>query len=259
MKEVVRLSRFVLLGIFIFAGANAFCSPTALETSANTIIKKAVLRAQSVAENTQQPAYSFSKVTVREERDTRGQLKTRKEACDEVLFRNGAYTKVPTQSTNVIKLTGWGAPSTPKPKTLKRDDYLKRLTPDMLDRFNFELQGTTNCSGRTTYVIGFVPKPGAPAAKEFSERIADKTSGTLWIDAEEFELTRAKGSVDAEVTVGGGLLGALKRAVFSVERVRLDNGIWFERLFQSNYEARKLTESKRVTTQTEFRDFRPIL
>jgi hypothetical protein len=64
--------------------------------------------------------------------------------------------------------------------------------------------------------------------------------------------------IDSEITVGGGLLGSLKRAFFAIERTRLPDGIWFDRSMKTDYEARKLAASTRVITVSEFSNFRRL-
>lgn len=255
MKEV---SRFFHAGILLtmlslVSNASAVSSGQA---TANEIIAKAVQRTKT--HHTEPEAFAFTKITVREERDSEGQIKERKKEADQVIFQNGAYfkrdadgrRKTVTNSDN--DLDGGD-----KSKSNKRKDYLDLLTPELVGKYIFSLVNRTNANGRSVYEIAFRPRTGNLPASDLKERVMNQAKGTLWIDDSEFELVRARINVDSEIPVGG-FLGALKRAAFSLERMRHESGVWFESFYKTDYEARKLAQVKRVTTESACQNFRRI-
>jgi hypothetical protein len=58
------------------------------------------------------------------------------------------------------------------------------------------------------------------------------------------------------VTLWGGVLGALKRFDYNLERERLKDGFWFNRVSSGDFEMRKLFFGKRFRTQSEWNDVR---
>ncbi len=223
--------------------------------SANEIIGRAVQRARTTP--TGQDAYTFTKTTVEEERDEQGQLKDSKKQHSEFICRNGAFVK--KSSTGNLSVDNEDGASTKmdSEKNKKRKDYLDLLTPELVQKYIFSLVNRTTVNGRAVYEIGFRPRAQKMPAQDLKERILNNAAGTLFIDEAEFELVRADISMNSEISVGG-FLGALKRAAFTVERVRLDTGVWFERSYRTEYEARRLAQVKRVITKSECANFKRL-
>jgi len=56
------------------------------------------------------------------------------------------------------------------------------------------------------------------------DRLLNRISGTLWIDSDEFELARADIQLRSEVNLLGGVVGTLKKLVYTMTRTRLAEG-----------------------------------
>lgn len=258
MQEVRTLifAAVVLCGIAVPRHVSARTTePRAIanrQATAEQILQRALDRIRSTARggNGRGDRYSFTLVKVREERDAHGQVREHKRQLQDIVFDGDSYTRQARDGRSTGLSQGRTA--------LSRNEYVDLLTPQMLSNFLFALEGRTNCNGRVAYEVTFAPRPGLPPAREFRERMLRQARGVLWIDAEEYEIVRAQANIDSEVPVGGGWLGALKRGAFSLERIRLETGQWVERLYRSDYEARKFSESKRVITQAEFVNFQPL-
>jgi hypothetical protein len=250
MKEVYRL----------FAGIAAsslslICSiPSSAQSSnvvaANEIIQKAVDVAKA-AESAPKPEYSLVQKTVTEERDGKGQVKDRDEKAEQVRLRSGELVKDGEKKTSKKPCGKLDL------KNSSRSDFINLLTPETIGKYIFSLISKTNLNGRAAFELAFKPRSANLPGKELTDKIMNQATGRIWIDAEEFELVKAHIQIDKEVPVAG-FLGALKRAAFSLERVRLETGLWFEKFYRTDYEARRLMDSKRVITQSEFTNFRRI-
>lgn len=253
---------------FLIQTFNLFALETSGGLSANDIIDKAVEQARRAeAEATQaQPEYTFTKVTETQELDTKGRVKEQKKSLYKMFFQSGLLSKkrvaAPGESAADSKKKEAQENSDPlklaKYKSANRGDCLSILTPEFIGKYVFSLVSRTNVNGRSAFEVAFRPRQKNLPGKELAERVLNHAAGSIWIDAQEFEVAKAHVHVDSEVTVGGGLLGSLKRAVFMLERTRLPAGIWFERSTKTDYEARKLTESTRVITQTVSSNFRKL-
>ncbi|MFN7140333.1 MAG: hypothetical protein ACK4UN_13435 [Limisphaerales bacterium] len=255
MKEAYFFVRGSLVLVFLCLASNAFALASG-ELSANEIIYRAVERAKN--NDSEQTAFAFTQKTVKEERDARGQIKERKERSDLVVFRNGTYFKRPTDPTvSPVAETDNDLLQDNSSKPSKRKEYLDLLTPELVNKYVFALVNQTYVNGREVYQVAFQPRGRNLPASDLKEKIMNHATGTLWIDAAEFELVRAQVHINNEIPVAG-LLGALKRAAFSLERMRHESGVWFERFYRTDYEARKLAQVKRVTTQSECANFRRI-
>jgi hypothetical protein len=93
-----------------------------------------------------------------------------------------------------------------------------------------------------------------------ADRLLNQLAGRVWIDEQEFEIARAELGSQAKITLGGVMevLGSLKRFNFVLERIRLQDGIWFNRLANGDFEGRKLLDNTHFKTRSETSDFRRI-
>lgn len=235
--------------------------------SANEIVQKAVARAQDSEARSGKGAYTYTKLTVTEELDSSGNVKERKQKAYQVNFRNGAtyarlvevngrppgeadLKKQAENESNARQMTG--------SKANKGDNRDNFLTPEIVARFDFTLLGQTNFSGRATYQIGFQPKNPTPASHHMIDRLLDRITGTVWIDAEEFEIARAELRLGSEVNLLGGVVGSLKKLVYSMTRTRVGDGLWFNTSSVGDFEGRKLIDAMRIKTSSQAINFRPL-
>jgi hypothetical protein len=113
-------------------------------------------------------------------------------------------------------------------------------------------------NGRTAYEISFQPKNPAPPSHHVLDRLLDRLSGTIWIDAEEFEIARADIQLRSEVNLLGGVVGSLKKLAYTMTRTRVADGLWFNTSSSGDFEGRKLIDSMRIKTKSESRNFKPV-
>jgi hypothetical protein len=110
--------------------------------------------------------------------------------------------------------------------------------------------------GRKTYVLTFEPKNDLPV-KKLADRFLNQIAGTVWIDAEDFEIARAEIHLKSEVTLWGGVIGTLRHCRFTLERTRLPDGVWFNSSSHGIFEGRKLLEPMLIRTHSESTNFHP--
>jgi hypothetical protein len=257
------------IGIALAAGFY-FCAFAARGDDTNgsppveEIIRKLIERSQEKPSHLVQPEYSFTKLTEREEFDSKGRVKERKSSSNEMFFCSGVISKKPNANvghnpSGAKKTESPGknesAKST-KPKPANRGESINLITDEIFGKYVFTLINRTNLNGRPTFELAFQPKKKNASGKNFMERLLNRTTGKLWIDVEEFELARMQVQLESEMLVGAGLVGSLKKAAFILERARLPEGFWFERSVKTDYEARKFLESTRVITTSESSGFR---
>ncbi|SRR6266481_2947405 len=245
-------------------GQSCLLAQTAL--SAGQIIQKAVARAQNSGARPSKGAYTYTKLTVMEEFDSSGKVKEHKEKVYQVNFRDGAtYAKLvevnghapgeadlkkqAENESNARQMTG-------SKKGENRENF---LTPEIVERFDFRLVGRTNFNGRATYQVAFQPKNPAPPSHHVVDRLLDRISGIVWIDAEEFEIARAELQLGSEVNLLGGVVGSLKKLVYTMTCTRIDDGLWFRTSSFGDFEGRKLVDAMRIKTRSQAMNFRPLL
>src|SRR5712671_209060 len=262
----VKLRIGLVFVALIALGQSGLWADTAL--SADQIIQKAAARAQNPGVRPEKGAYTYTKLTVMEELDSAGKVKEHKEKVYQVNFRNGAtYAKLvevnghaPAEAdlkkqaeneSSARQMTG--------SKSNKGGDRENFLTPEIVARFDFTLVGQTNFNGRATYQVAFQPKNPAPPSHHMVDRLLDRISGMVWVDADEFEIARADLRLGSEVNLLGGVVGSLKKLAYTMTCTRIDNGLWFKTSSFGDFEGRKLVDAMRIKTSSRAVNFRPLL
>ena len=144
----------------------------------------------------------------------------------------------------------------------ERKDKPRSRGPDFVDeklirRFRYELAGTALVNGRPTYALKFSPV-GNPPSKDNADRALNLLVGRIWIDAEEFELTKVDARLKEPLTVLGGIVAKVDRLDFVVERRRLPDGLWFNTEFVCRAEGRKLFSTFHMRSRITQDDFRKL-
>lgn len=237
--------------------------------SADAVIQKAASRGQQEQQGSVAvPDFKYRKLTSTEQLDGAGKVKERREKVWEVFFRDGqshatllqVNGHLPTQedlkqqSDNEMsagKLLGQSKP-------LKGDNRDNFLTPELVARFDFKTIGQTNLNGRVTYEISFTPKTPALPVHRMVDRLLNQISGTVWIDAQEFEVARAEVYLRSEVNLLGGVIGSLKKLTYTLERTRLAQGVWFSTLSSGEFQGRKLLDPTHIKTKSQSGNFRRV-
>jgi hypothetical protein len=261
----VRVSsyRFCILILFVLSHVGWVFSTQAGPTS-EELIQKAVERSRS-ADTSAVPDINYTKVTITEELDASGKITDRKQKTYKVALRSGLSQvtlvqvngRAPAESdrrqqteneTSLRKLLG-------QPKGAKGSTQENFLTPEIVARFDFSLMGETNINGRATYQLSFEPKSPEPPVHRMVDRLLNRISGTLWIDAQESEVARVEVFLRSEVNLLGGVIGCLKKLAYTMVRNRTDDGLWFNALSSGDFEGRKLLDSTHIKTKSETTHF----
>lgn len=237
--------------------------------SADEVIRKAVVRGQQAEARASLPAYTYTKVSVTEEMDAAGKLRERKAKVYQVSVRSGSTqatllevnghppgpADLKKQAENATNLHQWlgGSKSVPDQN---RENF---LTPELVARFDFQLLDQITLDGRPTYRLTFQPKVPESPEHRLVDRLLNRITGTIWIDASEFEVARAEIQLRSEVDFLGGVLGRLKKMAYTLARTRMAEGIWLNTLSIGDFEGRKLLGSLRIKTKSESTNFRPLV
>jgi hypothetical protein len=255
------LIRFILPALVVTNGLRG----SALAVTAESVIQKAVTRASSSRAEVEGPGYTYTKVNVTEQFDTKGHIKERKERMFQVYFRAGSsYVKLlqvnghaPAQAdvkfqteTQSSVHQFFGQPAAGGDN---RDAF---LTPELAARFDYTMVKECTFNGRPTYQINFQPKNPEPPVRHIADRFLNHIAGTLWIDAEEYEIARADIQLGAEVDVLGGVIGCLRKLAYTMTRTRVAEGVWLHSFSSGDFEGRKLLEPMRIKMKSECTNFR---
>ena len=255
-------------GLLALALLPALAARAQAGLSAEAIMQRAVQRAESSASREGRPEYRYEKHTVTEQMDSKGRLKDRQEKLYEVKVEAGL------SQLKLVKVNGKEL----SPEELKKQDEQERearqkmtdsqpgkkgderenfLTAEMVSKYQFTLVDKVTLNGRMAYHLSFAPKPGLTVNK-LTDRFLNQMAGTVWIDAEDFEIARAEIHLLGEVTLWGGIVGTLRECDYTMERTRMPDGAWFNSFSHGYFEGRKLLEPMLIRTRSQSTDFRRV-
>ncbi len=254
----VCLQRLVVCSLF--ASVPLF----AAEMAAEQIVERAVARAQSAQKLNRQTNYAYQKRTLVEELDGKGRVKSSKEKVVGVdrgigtvieSKRNGKAVPAQTRQQHDAEAIADRQHVTNGSRTRRDDNWGEYLNKELIARYHFELLGKENVAGRAAYVLKFKPKSDKLPVKQITDRLINRLGGKVWIDTREFEIAKADIDLIGEVTMWGGVLGAMKKFSFDIERTRVDD-VWFNRVSNFEMEGRKFLDSSHVRVKSETSNFR---
>ena len=104
-------------------------------------------------------------------------------------------------------------------------------------------------------MLTFRPRSNKLPVRKVTDRLLNRLGGKVWVDAREFEVAKAEIDLLGEVTMWGGVLGAMKKFSFDVERTRVD-GVWFNRVSNFEVQGRKLLDGTHMRVKSETSNFR---
>lgn len=262
----VRLSnyRFCILILVFLCSAGALVFGAETNPTAEELIQKSIARSHSNETNAL-PDINYTKVTLTEELDSTGKVTDRKEKTYKVCLRSG-FSKI-----TLLQVNGHAPSESDRRQQMENESSLRKLlgkpsgtpqsnqenflTPEVVARFEFTLIGKTNVNGRTAYQLAFQPKSPEPPVHRMVDRLLNRISGTLWIDAQESEVARVEVFLRSEVNLLGGIIGSLKKLAYTMVRTRTDDGLWFNANSSGDFEGRKLLDSTHIRTKSETTHF----
>jgi hypothetical protein len=247
--------------LFVVAAASAKA------LTAEEIMRKTVAKADGASNGSPRANYVYNKTSITEKLDSKGGVAERKEKLIRIKSGKGSVMQ--------IKVNGKPIPE----EELKReqadvqaedermndsrvarrtDNWERLLTTDLISRYKFTLLREETLNGRRAYVLGFKPASENLPVREISDRFINNLCGTIWVDTEDFEIAKADLVLQSEVTLWGGILGALRQFDYKVERVRLNDGVWFNRTARGQFVGRKFLERVCLRTRVHCADFERI-
>jgi hypothetical protein len=196
------------------------------------ILRRMVERAHTQEAEPPPDAYLCTKQTVTEDMDPDGRITERKVRTSE--SRSG------------------GRGSIDASKWSNKNGF--NLDLELLRRYRFSLIGEEKVNGRTTLVLAFAPKQSTLPTFHLQDRLLNRAKGTVWVDAQEYDLVKANICLGEPVSFG--ILGAVDEFTFAFERARSDDGNWLTSWTETFVKARKFLKPVQTRRRVDWRDYR---
>ncbi len=256
----------VLTGVWLMTLAARAVSPNAPDVA--EILRQTAERARAVAAAGDAAVAEYRKVSWYETLDSDGVVVRRSEKIYEVrliggmtenrlIAVNGRILSPEESDERSRREREWRDRYAAGPGNADRMDDL--VNEDLFARFHFTLVGSELVGGRLNHVLRFTPKPGKLPDNRIIDRLINLLTGTIWIDAEEYEITRAEVQTLDRLRLWGGVLGSIHDFSMRLDRQRSPEGIWFNQHTHMDLRARRLFSRMHVRVREIAEDIRPAL
>lgn len=270
----LRLKRTAAAGLFaaacLAAGAAAQSIELAPEApSVAEIIDRAVEADRRAREHLIEARYRFRHVNVTEKLDGKNRVEKTERHVYRVYPRDGEphYELVETMGRKATE------------RDIVKEDKIRRrlrdeinsdpdfkgsgsrgfaFTHNLIDRYTAKLLGREQVNGRPSYMLGFRPKSGNLPVHRRIDRALNKAFGRIWVDAEDFGLSRVEFSLLEPMRVWGGLIASITRLEGRMELRRLAAGSWHPERMRLRLDGRMLFSSLNRRMLLEWTEFQPV-
>lgn len=207
--------------------------------------------------------YRYRRTTTTEELNGKGECIARQDKLEDMVFHAGRFFRKKIRQDGSTALQEKIGPDGSQVahadesqssgfdlaeyKRYKRGEYTQYLTADVIARYDFRLEKRIWRAGRPTLQISFRPKKNRLPASKLLERFFNEFSGMIWVDEREWEVARLHVKLDSSVRFFGGIAGVVHAGEFNIERIRVDEGVWFNRVTLGTIRGRKFLQPTRVT------------
>jgi hypothetical protein len=135
---------------------------------------------------------------------------------------------------------------------LEEKKYLREFT----EAFNFKIVGEDTVSGKPTWVISVIPKPGY-RPKESNAKVFTKLRGKVWIDQGEYHWVKAEGEAIDTLSFGLFLFRVAPGATLSFEQTSVNGEVWLPSRISVRAEARiAILKKMHAEIDITYRDYK---
>ena len=140
----------------------------------------------------------------------------------------------------------------------KGDSEIRRRKFDQYrDKFIPRLIGTEKIGVRPTYIIQLVPNPSHKLKSSVVDRMMNQMLAQLWIDQEEFQVTKAEIELTHPISYLVGIAASLRTLKFTIHQKRLTPEIWVDQNVSAFIDVRILLGTFHFRMSSKSSDFKP--
>ncbi len=242
------------------AAQNGERLPTATE-----VMDKVIERARWVQEHRPALQYTYRQQVLVEKMDGDGAVKERDERIYQLVRIDGEpYLRLvqkngqpPTEDdlADEAKREKEFRKRLAERRKKKSDDEGFRFDRELVSKYRGEMLGREAVNGRPAYILRFEPKSRDLPVRKRVDRLTNKLAGKLWIDAQDYEVVKAEGSLIEPARVGLGLIAKFSKLDFSFEAVRLDNSTYLPLRLDALLQGRVVFSSIHQRQTIHWKDF----
>jgi hypothetical protein len=224
--------------------------------SATEIIDRVKARAADAV--TEKNKFAYQRISRVDYLDEKGDVKKNSVRVYEVAPVNGQPV------VKVVQINGRAVePSEPKHSAARETGEKTRnlaLGDELLSRYQYKLVGEDTVAGRKAWVLEFKLKPGVPE-DGFMDKLLNNMQGRMWVDQQEYELSKIDVHLGKKIGFFGGLAGAIEKLDLQMFQKRIDSQSWLTEALTIDFTGRKLFTPIRFRcfeNQTDFHKVSPL-
>jgi hypothetical protein len=237
-----------ILSVLLLAGlGSVLASPTAEE-----IIDK--VKARSAAAEAEKSKFAYQRISRVDYLDDQGEVRKNSVRIYEVAPVDGRPV------SRLVQINGRApSPQAEAKRSAAREtgDKTRNLAlgEDLLGRYEYKLIGEENIADRKAWLLEFSPKRNA-VDDGFIDKLLNAMHGTMWVDQEDYELSKIDVHLGRKVSFFGGLAGAIEKLDLHLVQKRVDATTWLTEGLSLDFTGRKLFTPIRFRCFETCSDFR---
>lgn len=250
----------LVLGCFSVQGAEGL-------PQAEQVIQRAVERANLAEEQNYYGKYTFTRLVIIEKLDARGALKDRQERLYHVFPVNGMlYPRLVQKNGQPLSGQDLKRELEQERKFREKlgkhrrhqDDFRLVFNEELVNRYRFQMVGREPVNGRLAYLLTFEPKSDDLPVRKRRDRILNKLAGKIWIDEQEYGVSKVQLNLTEGASFGFGILGSVRRFVGVIGLARMEKDFWLPQWADVSIEGRILFSPVRQKQSLRWSEFKRV-
>jgi hypothetical protein len=130
------------------------------------------------------------------------------------------------------------------------DLYKEKFTPRLI--------GTETVNARPAYLIQLKPDTNHKIKNGTVDRIMNQMLTKLWVDQEDFQVSRLEAELVKPIGIVVGLIGSIKTIRIRLEQQRLTPQVWTDLKIDADFDIRILTANYTFNMKSQSSGFKPV-
>lgn len=251
-----------------FAWAQKPAAPARPLPTLEQVLERVLAKAEQDIEYRADLKFAYRRVTINEDLDAGGNATSREEREYETVMVDGRPFR------KLVRKNGKALQGSELEKEIEREQKVRntwanraakksssddelQLNRYLVDRYAYALVGTEAVNGKPAYVLTFRPKgKGMPDKKRY-DKILNRLTGRVWIDEEDYSISRIEMYLTEPAPVFG-FLATIRQLAFNGTQTEVAPGVWMPEHFRVTAAGRKLFSNFHVRQEMRFFDYKPL-
>jgi len=229
------------------------------------IIRRAIERSKAwkAKDENERKGLSYNQRVVTDKLQPDGSLKEREEKVYQVAPVKGEPTPKliekngnPPSSSDLKEEAAHRKKQQEASKKRSDSENSIELNEELAGRYDFKMLAEDEVGGRPAYVLSFKPKSQNLPVRRKIDYALNRLSGKVWVDTEDFEITKGEMHVNGSAQIWWGLVASLRQFSLVFEQTRLPDGCWWLKHFDMTVDIRYLFTSVHQKQEAWLSDFK---